>query len=305
MEELREVKLRPADRRSSVQRRAPRGLLAPIGRSRAWRIIWRVLTDIPNLDIAGLAAEIAYRAFAALLPSLLFSAAIFALGAPMFGGPHVRLQLENTITDNLPPSTAGFLTPYLKSLFQGSSGNALSLGLVLSLWTISSVITTVMKAAGRILHMPEHRSFLRRHLVALGLSAFLPALFGSSLALAWFGQKLEAAIHRNFAGFVLPAGALRIGGSVLLACVAIWILLRIASPQHLRRLPMLAGTLFTVAGFWIASEVFALYAASFAHYQSAYGLLGGALALLVWLYVSAFVLLGGLELIALLEGRGP
>ena len=305
MDELRQAKPAPPSRRPSLHVQASRPRLARAGKSRPWRLIWRVLTDIPNLDAAGLAAEIAYRSFAALIPSLVFSAAVFTLIAPMFGGPNVLLHLEDSITENLPPSTASFISPYFKSLFQGNRANALSFGLVLSLWTISSVITTVMKAAGRILHIPERRSFLRRHLVALVLAAFLPALLGSSLVLTWFGQKLEAGVNQHLGGFQLPAGALRVGGGLLLACVAIWMLLRVAAPRHLPRLPMLAGTLFTVAGFWVASEIFALYAAAFAHYGSAYGLLGGALALLVWLYVSAFVLLGGLELIALIEGRGP
>jgi membrane protein len=298
MNELRQVTPKPVGRRSFLH-----GIASSTGKTRSWRLIWRVLTDIPNLDAAGLAAEIAYRSFAAILPSLVFSAAVFALIAPLFGGPNVRLHVEESIVENLPPSAASFVLPYITSIFQGSRAPALSLGLVLSLWTISSVITTVMKAAGRILHMPEHRSFAHRHLVALVLSAYLPVLLASSLALTWFGQRLQTAAHQELLGLDLPARALQLGGSFLLGCCAIWILFRVAAPRRLPRLPMLAGTLFTLGGFWIASQLFALYAAAFAHYHSAYGVLGGTLALLVWLYVSAFVLLGGLELIALLIGR--
>lgn len=299
MDELQRARRRSVDRGA---RRHPARHLVPHPLTAGGSLVWRVLKDIPKLDAAGLAAEIAYRAFVSIIPILVFSAAIFSLVAPLVGGPSARLHVEQVIIDNLPPSMASFVLPYVTSIFKTGQSNVLPLGLVLSLWTISSIITTVMKAAGRILQAPDHRSFLNRHITALVLSAYLPVLFGGSLALVWFGEKIRHIAPSGISQFQTLWLASRVGGSLLLACVAIWILLRVSAPVGLQGRALAAGTLFTVAGFYGASEVFALYASNFAHYQSAYGILGGALALLVWLYVSAFVLLGGIELIALIEG---
>ena len=60
--------------------------------------------------------------------------------------------------------------------------------------------------------------------------------------------------------------------------------------------------LFT--GVWlIATYLFGLYIAHFASYNSTYGTLGGVVILLVWFYLTAFILLVGAELNAVLEKR--
>ena len=53
----------------------------------------------------------------------------------------------------------------------------------------------------------------------------------------------------------------------------------------------------TAAMLWLASSVaFSLYVAKFAAYNQTYGALGGVVVLLMWLYISAFVILLGAEL---------
>ena len=53
----------------------------------------------------------------------------------------------------------------------------------------------------------------------------------------------------------------------------------------------------TAAVLWLASSIaFSLYVAKFAAYNQTYGTLGGVVVLLMWLYISAFVILLGAEL---------
>lgn len=262
-------------------------------------LFWRVVTDLARADAPGLAAELAYRSFFALIPSLLFCAAIFSVISPIVFGPHVRPQVEHSIKDNLPPDAANFLAPYLTALIGRRSGDVLSLSLILSLWTASSVVTTVMKAAERTLQMRERRSYLNRHLQALALVAFLPALLGGSLALTWFGQQIGRLLLANYVDDYPARFALRISLSVLLGFLATGPLLRIAPPRPPRLPPLLAGTAVSGAGLWLASELFALYAGHYAHYGSAYGLIGGGIALLAWFYVCSFALLVGIEVMGL------
>ena len=57
----------------------------------------------------------------------------------------------------------------------------------------------------------------------------------------------------------------------------------------------------TALGRLLASIAFSYYVANFASYNQTYGTLGGAIILLMWLYISAFVILLGAELNAELE----
>jgi membrane protein len=58
------------------------------------------------------------------------------------------------------------------------------------------------------------------------------------------------------------------------------------------------AVVFTI-GWLVASYLFGLYVANFGSYNATYGALGGIVVLLVWFYISAFILLLGGEINAL------
>ena len=282
------------------------GAMARLGRLReSW--YYRALADLAENDAPGLAAELAYRVFVALLPALLLAGALFSLLAPLWFGPHAQITLQREMGRDLPPDTARFILPYFTGLLLEHTGGLLTLGLVLTLWTISSAILTVMKAAVRILRLSEPRSYFARRGRALALTTYLPLLITLSLALTWFRTQVRALMLSLSItpGLLLPA--LRVGTAVLLGLIALALLFHAAVPTHLSRRVLLAGTLTTLGGSWLASELFALFARHVVHYGSTYGLLGGALGLVSWLYLSGFCLLAGLEIMALLLHRrsGP
>jgi membrane protein len=63
------------------------------------------------------------------------------------------------------------------------------------------------------------------------------------------------------------------------------------------------GSLLAALLLLAASAGFSIYVANFASYNETYGALGGVIILLIWLYLSAFVVLLGAELNAELEPR--
>lgn len=260
-----------------------------------------------NADSAGLAAELAYRVFLAVIPSVLFVTAVVGLVAQLEGGAKIRISVQRELARNLPPEATSFLLPFLTGPLESRAPHVVPLGVILSLWTLSSVITTVMKAMSRMLQIRERRSYLKQRVEALILAVFLPALLLISFILAWFGRMVRQLAFDVGPNLQVPflLSAFRVVAAWALAVFAIWLLLEVAAPGQLPRHRLLFGALITGAGIWLASEVFALYTRHFVHYGSTYGLLGGALALATWLYVCSFCLLFGLELVALLQERRP
>jgi len=53
------------------------------------------------------------------------------------------------------------------------------------------------------------------------------------------------------------------------------------------------GTVFAVAGWTLASQIFRLYVENFAVYNQMYGTLGGVIAMLLWLYLTGAILFMG------------
>ncbi len=63
----------------------------------------------------------------------------------------------------------------------------------------------------------------------------------------------------------------------------------------------LAGAVLFAAGWLAATSLFAQYVAIVGSYNATYGTLGGVAVLLVWFYLTAFILLAGAELNAVYE----
>ena len=56
------------------------------------------------------------------------------------------------------------------------------------------------------------------------------------------------------------------------------------------------GSALAVAMWILASAAFAIYVANFGSYDKTYGSLGAVVVLLMWLYLSAYIVLAGAEL---------
>jgi membrane protein len=61
------------------------------------------------------------------------------------------------------------------------------------------------------------------------------------------------------------------------------------------------GSLFATTVWLLASAAFSLYVSNFAHYDRTYGSLGAVIILLLWLYISFYIVLLGAEINAELE----
>jgi membrane protein len=73
------------------------------------------------------------------------------------------------------------------------------------------------------------------------------------------------------------------------------------SRSHARMRWVTWGAIGATVLWVLASFLFQVYAANFANYSATYGSLGAVIALLMWLWVSAFVVLLGAELNAEME----
>ena len=90
---------------------------------------------------------------------------------------------------------------------------------------------------------------------------------------------------------------------MLLVLLAVGFLYRVAPNTRLSIKRILPGAATFTAVWFLATYLFGLYVAHFASYNSTYGTFGGVAILMVWFYLTSFILLLGVELNALLEQR--
>jgi membrane protein len=265
-----------------------------------WDILKRVAGGLSEKNLSLAAAGSAYYAFLAI-PSAL--TALIALYGLAFNPTDVQNQVA-AMRGVMPQPVIGLLSTQLKSLTSHSAqtlGASLVISLLIALWGSLWSTTSMMAALNMAYGEEEKRSTVRYYLIALGLTA--AAIVFGVVALALI-VVLPAAIGMlPFGGFdKWVATIVRWPLLIVFILVALAVLYRYAPSREEPKWRWVSWGAVTAALLWIiGSALFSVYVADFATYDKTYGSLGAVVVLLVWLYVSSYVVLFGAELNAEIE----
>ncbi|WP_084686648.1 YihY/virulence factor BrkB family protein [Paracoccus zeaxanthinifaciens] len=175
------------------------------------------------------------------------------------------------------------------------------IALLIAFWSANGGMKALLSALNVAVMQGETRSFVRLNLVAmsftlggflmivlmLGVIAVIPAL----LQMLPFGLGTEALI--SYSRWPIMFGVLILA----LAAVYRW---GPAVPDSRWRW-ISPGAIVAAVGLVAISMLFSWYAANFANYNETYGSLGAVIALMMWLWLNATIVLVGAELNAEIE----
>jgi membrane protein len=194
---------------------------------------------------------------------------------------------------------AGFLRPLIEQAREQAGGGLLSFGIVISLWSVSAVAFTLTDALNVAYGVEETRSRRKRFAFALVFGPLLALAFIVASGLMLIGPQV-AGWFAGLAGldeaWVALWGWLRFPAALFLLAVVLSVVYRIVPDTDRSFLSATPGALFAVIAWAIASLGFSFYLANFANRGLTYGSLGTAVGLLVYLYLSASVVLLGAEI---------
>lgn len=265
--------------------------------------------DAEEDRVPGLAAEVAFFALLSVFPGLLGVAAGLGALDKLFGSEvaeqaqrEVSTVLRTFLTDR-----AGGTVEAIEALFQGGSAGVFTFGALAALWAASRGMATVLRTLAEIYEAEDIRSRLRRRLVAVGLAAasmllvililaalVLGPLFGAGRVLAgWVGVDAAYGALWGWLGIPLAFVALLAWAAVVFHSVP---------HPHVGWRPHVAGAALTGVLWLLVSFGFRLYLQFFGG-NPVFGVLGGALVVLLWLYMLSLSLLIGAELNAVLAER--
>jgi membrane protein len=156
----------------------------------------------------------------------------------------------------------------------------------------------LIKAMNRAFDVEEQRPFWHRYLLAIGLTLLAGTAMIAAFALYVVGQVVadDAARRLGLSGViwdVLPV--LRLPVVIALVFGAVAVLYRLGPAMRLPFRWILPGAALFAVGWLLATFLFGLYVTEFSSYGSTYGALAGVAILLIWFYLSAFILLFGVE----------
>jgi len=256
-------------------------------------------------DLPRHAAALTYFLVLAVFPVLIVVTAILgAIGLT----PAAVHQLLDAVAQTKSQWAVDFVQSVLDSIFKNSGTPVLlSIGVVIALWTTSSYVAAFLWAAGEVSGKPDARSGLRLLLLRLGLALLLAVLLAAAAVVVAFAGPFAAWLGRLFGigEAVVRFWTIAEWPFFFALATAVFLLLYRAAPHSGRRrvLHDLAGACLAVLALLVASAVFSAYLAHFGSYNRVYGVLGTAIALLVWAWILNLTLLGGLEVSVALGGR--
>lgn len=289
----------PAARSAPPPTPAPGAAAAPRATDRPQGgLLKRVFHEIKEDDIAGQAAKVAYYTFLALPPTLMV---IFSLTG-IFGGPGAGDWIAAQLESAMPASAADLIDQFVQQVVHDNAPAPLSIGLVLALWAASGAFVGLMVTLNTAYDVEDDRSFIRKRLIAIGvLVAFILLFLVASVALV-AGPQIGRALGAGGAGELIwnivhwPLAFAFVVG-------AFWIVYYMLPnrDQSGCRKTLLKAAAGAAVLWLIATAGFRFYISNFGSYSETYGVLGGFIVLLLWLYVNGLVILAGGELASEME----
>jgi len=257
--------------------------------ARTWRQTW-----LDNVSLV--AAGVAFYGFLAIVPLL----GLIVLAYGFAADPETVIRNMQVLTIILPKDVALLIGQQLMNAVKSSEttkGVGVLVALVFSLYGGCNGAGSIITALNIAYQEKEKRSLARFYLIALlmTIGAVALALLGlaATSAIAALSRLLP---HASFA--IIVAG--RVSGYVAFALAAAGVaaaLYRFAPSREAARWQWITpGSLFTALTWLSLTLLFGLYVSHVAHYNVTYGPLGAMIALLTWIYLSAYVLLIGAEL---------
>src|SRR4051794_18246159 len=263
---------------------------------RGWKqIVKRAWAENKADNMPIIAGGVAFFAFLAIFPALIAAISLYGLVA---SPETVTTQVED-ISAQLPNDAASLIGDQLKSI-TANAGGALTIGLVVSilaaLWSASGGVNNMITAVNLAYDEVETRNFIKLRVTSLaltlgaivfvlltvGLLAVVPAVL-DALPLGVFGTILAQVIRWGLLLAVM-AGSLAV-------------LYRVAPARDGPQLRWVSlGSIVVTVVCAFVNLLVSLYVNNFGSYDKTYGTIAGVIVLMLWLYLTCYLILLGAEI---------
>jgi len=261
-----------------------------------WKdIFWRTYQRIDDDRLLATAGGVVFFGLLAIFPAV--TALVSSYG--LFADPATISANLQTLATMLPQGSFQIVEDQVSRVVSNGNttlGATFLLGLLLAIWSANAGVKSIFDALNVAYEEREKRSFVKLNMISLaftvgGIVALLVmvgVVVAFPLALNHLGMAPESKL-------IVALGRWPLMFLILLMALAV--LYRFAPSRDAPRWQWLSLGAVLAAILWIAgSSLLSWYLSAFANYNATYGSLGAAIGLMMWMWMSAIVIMFGAEL---------
>ena len=259
-------------------------------------LVKKTIREIGADQLTSLAASAAYNFFFSLFPLLLFLAPLLSV----VGDKQAMVGfLMTQLTSVMPPDQLEAIQPVLINIvFAKSAPGLMSIGALLAAWSGSTVFGSLIGSLNTAYDVTETRPWWKQQAIRLSTFALSAVILIVTTIIFLGGEdianKIGGWLHLGSAfvtAWKIIQFPLAMAGLFGLAFVMIYFLPNLKQ----KKTHAMVGAAVTTVLWLVATLLFRLYIQHFPP-NPAYGIIGGIIILLTWMYYTMFVMLVGGEL---------
>ena len=273
-----------------------------------FRFAERVVRNFFDHRMATYAAALAYRGLFALFPFML----IFVVLLGVFGPPdafgrlvdEIKMQSSEQVPQQLEPVVEQGreqiqpLEGMARRAQREADGELILIGVGVALWSVSALASTLADAFNTAYGVTESRPWWKAQALSLVSGPLVALAVIVAVVLMLTGSRVAEGVRDAFGLrelFVLLWGWLRYPVALVLLWAALSVVYRYSPAVTQTWGSVIWGAALAVAAWAVTSVGFSIYLATFADYGVTYGGIGAAVGLLLYLDLTASIVLAGAE----------
>ena len=279
--------------------------IKPVADSWPGRFVTGCLRRYFHHDVGRQSAALAYYLLFTLFPFLIFLSSLLGL-------LHLDVsEVLRGLQPLLPAEVLDVAEAYLEYASRTSSAAMLWFGLIFSIYFPMRAADCLMRAVRRAYHLPRPGNHLVYRFKVLLYTVFLLVAIAATLSLATVSQRMLAFLGKYITlplVFVELWDLLRFLMLAVVVFGAVGLLYAMAQDSRQPGRNVVPGVITSLAAWMALSAAYSFYVENFANYSLIYGTLGTMVVLMIWLYLTATVLIMGAEIndtLASLRGDSP
>ena len=256
-------------------------------------ILWK---KIITFDIDQRAASVSYSFLLAVFPGVIF---LFTL-IPFIPIEHLDRLIMDFLRDAMPKGIYDNTTFTIQEIVSRKRSDILSFGFFFTVFAATNGMMALMRAFKMALQVKEKRNYLKARMIALFLTVLLIVVLVCAIVILIVGRILidflfdKHLLNEDFTFYLLQLS--RYGGIFLIFFCGICMIYYFAPAVHKRLKFFNLGALIASFLGILATNLFSYYLSNFNSYNKLYGSIGTLIALMVWIYLIALILILGFEI---------